>query len=113
MTHAPGPWTFVAAGKDDRLPAHVLDANGRRVATCTANGIGHEARIEANERARLISATRDLLEALEAFMALDPEFHNAPELALAELASMVDKKGQIARTVRKARAAMKKARGTP
>jgi len=61
--------------------------------------------------ADLIAAAPDLYEALEAFMALDPNFRNTPMRQLESIINRRDESERMARTVLHARRALAKARG--
>ena len=84
--HTPGPWTY-AIGQGLYEQRYVIDSTpGRALAVCA----GFEPRNEAN--ARLIAAAPELLEALEAFKAIDafdgwhPKYRDAIAKAEAAIA---------------------------
>lgn len=122
MSHTPGPWKLGSlAGK--RTGAVHVSARGKIISKvyCALHGVeNHQRPLEGAENARLIAAAPDLLEALEvALLCIDDEVNvYAPEMCDAarvrEAQSRHAEGGTLhyyARTISKARAAIKKAKG--
>ena len=95
--HTAGPWEVGQYGN-----SFIVTAKERMYDVAVVRNIGNEDN-EAN--ARLIAASPELLEALQAFMALDKSFSTTCQHHLNEMA----KTGPMARAVQLARAAISKA----
>lgn len=104
--HTPGPWWVIDSGVRDKggyichtnPPQHYQDQD-ERFAQESAERVANKL---------LIAASPELLEALKAFMALDPTFSSCCDKGLAEL---VAEGNRMATAVQKARAAIAKAEG--
>jgi hypothetical protein len=113
--HTPGPWAVFHDHPDPATAATLALIR-------PANSAGYDEHddiasiyvTELPERAanaQLIAAAPDLLEALQAFMALDRTFSTTCEQGLAELAAQSGRHGELPRAVQKARAAIARATG--
>lgn len=108
--HSVGKWTYHAklSGSENHRGFNVYGRDFCIAHVIPVDPDGHEG--EAN--ARLIAAAPDLLEALQAFMALDRSFSTICDEHLNELAADPRKLGDTPRAVKLARAAIAKATGS-
>jgi hypothetical protein len=110
VRHTPGPWLWTdeyGATNGERTWSLVSGANGYGILSC--DGLANSPQeIGGNGQAdaALIAAAPELLEALQAFMALDPTFASICDRHLNEMDT------PLGRAVRMARAAIAKATGT-
>lgn len=102
--HTPSPWSAIRWTRHAATSIVVDDpaaVTGKRlIAEC-----------ETEEDARLIAAVQELLEAVQAFMALDGRFSTDAQSLIEAMARMPGDDGEIARVVLKARIAIAKATG--